>query len=175
MSDLIAYAFTCDVTRVATVMFKKFVSSTVFTEIGASNQHHSSSHSGAGNANYQAGVTYQMEKLADLLNKLNSFDDPTGGTLLDSTILYATSDCSTGSSHSLERQPMIVAGGGRGYLASPSVHYQSTGWNGNNGNPNSSGNMTDVLLTCLQAFDPGAASVGVGGLQSNTPLTAILA
>ena len=175
MSELIAQAFLCDITRVATFLFKKFVSSTVFTEINATDQHHSASHNGPNDPNYRAGVTYQMEKFADLLNTLHGHEDPTGGTLLDNTVIYATSDCSTGSSHTISRQPMIVAGGGRGYLANPGIHYQSTPWAGNHGNPNSSGNMSDVLLACLQAFDPGATSVGAGALYSETPLSDIVA
>lgn len=175
MSDLISFAFACDITRVATVLFKKFVAATVFNEAGLAEQHHSSSHGGPGNQTYRAGVTYQMEKFADLLTKLHGFEDPMGGNLLDSTIIYATSDCSTGASHSIRRQPMIVAGSGRGYLANPGVHYQSTPFDGNDGQPSTTGNMTDVLLTCLQAFDPAAASVGAGPLQSTTPLTDIVA
>jgi hypothetical protein len=46
-----------------------------------------------------------------------------------------------------------------------------------NGNPNSEGNMSDVLLACLRAFDPAADSVGAAGdgPYSNTPLAAVLA
>jgi len=171
MSHLIAQAFVCDITRVATFLLKKFVSSTVFDEINATDQHHSSSHGGPSNQNYRNGITFQMEKFADLLNVLHSYEEPSGGTLLDNSIIYATSDCSTGASHTIERQPMLVAGGGRGYLVNPGIHYQSTPWSGNHGSPNSSGNMTDVLLTCLRAFDEDAASVGAGALQSSTPLT----
>lgn len=174
MSHLIAQAFVCDITRVATFLLKKFVSSTVFDEINATNQHHSASHNGPSDNNYRNGITYQMEKFADLLNVLHSYEEPAGGTLLDNSIIYATSDCSTGASHSIERQPMMVAGGGRGYLVNPGIHYQSTPWSGNHGSPNSSGNMTDVLLTCLQAFDPGAASVGSGSQQSSSPLSELV-
>ncbi|MEM6991882.1 MAG: DUF1552 domain-containing protein [Myxococcota bacterium] len=175
MSGLIAQAFVCDITRVATVLFKKFVSSTVFDDINANDQHHSASHGGPNNQTYQAGVTYQMEKFADLLNVLYATEDPMGGNLLDSTIVYATSDCSTGQAHSIERQPMMVAGRGGGYLAPQSVHHQSTPWNGNHGQPNSGGNMTDVMLTCLRAFDPAAASVGTGAMQSTEVLDDLLA
>lgn len=175
MSELIAQAFLCDVTRVATFLFKKFVSGTVFDEINATNIHHNASHNGPSDNNYRAGITYQMEKFADLLNKLHGYEEPAGGNLLDSTIIFAASDVSTGATHSVSRQPMMVAGGGRGYLVNPGIHYQSTPWNGNHGSPNSSGNTTDVLLACLQAFDPAATSVGAGALASETPLSDIVA
>ena len=152
----------------------RFVSATVFDEIDAGEIHHSASHQGPGNATYQAGVTYQMQKFADLLEIFQETVDLNGDTLLDTSIIYATSDCSTGASHSVGRQPILVAGRGRGYLR-PGLHYQATPWNGNHNNPNGAENMSDVLLTCLQAFDPAADSVGGGPLESNTPLSAIVA
>jgi hypothetical protein len=175
MIDLIAHAFLCDVTRVATVMFKRFVSSTVFTEAGLGAQHHSASHNNDGDSTYRAGVTYQMEKLAELLTRLQSEQEIDGTNLLDSTILYASSDCSTGNTHSIQRQPIILAGKGRDYLVHPGIHYQTAPWNNNNGSPNGSGNMSDVLLSCLQAFDPAATEIGGGAPYSNTPLPDVVA
>jgi hypothetical protein len=176
-AELIAYAFSCDLTRVATMMFKRFVSSTVFDEISTGEQHHSASHNGSNDPAYQAGITYCMQKFADLLEIFQNTTDARGDTLLDTTIVYATSDCSTGSSHSIDRQPILLAGHGRGHLVHPGIHYQATPWNGSNGDPNSTGNMSDVLLACLKAYDPSAASVGTAGdgPYSDTPLTAVLA
>lgn len=174
-ASLIAYAFACDVTRVATVLFKKFVSSTVFDEIDASEQHHSASHVGPENINYRNGVHYCMDKLSQFLQVLQSTEEITGGNLLDSTIVYASTDCSTGQSHSISRQPIILAGHGRNYLVNPGIHVQGTPWNGDVISPNASGNTSDVLLACLQAFDPAASSIGGGAPQSNTPFAAVLA
>mgnify|MGYP007079481052 CR=1 FL=1 len=47
--------------------------------------------------------------------------------------------------------------------------------NGNNQNPNGAENMSDVLLSCLRAFDPDAEGVGGGAPRSTTPLTDIIA
>jgi hypothetical protein len=175
MGELIAYAFACDVTRVASFLFKKFVSSTVFDEINATNQHHSASHNGPDDPNYRAGVLYQMERLAQVLQIFQNTEEVNGENLLDSTIVYASTECSTGQSHAINRQPIILAGHGRGYLVNPGIHYRATAWNGSHGGPNGAGNTSDVLLACLQAFDPSATSVGGGAPQSNTPLTDIVA
>jgi hypothetical protein len=175
MARLIAYAFVCDITRVASFQLKRFVSSTVFDEIDAGEIHHNASHQGPGSATYQEGITYQMQKFADLLEIFAETEDLNGETLLDTSIIYATSDCSTGASHSVQRQPILVAGRGRGYMRHPGIHYQTTPWNGNHNGPNGEENMSDVLLSCLQAFDPAAESVGSGALQSNTPLSDIVA
>lgn len=175
MARLIAYAFVCDITRVASFQLKRFVSSTVFDEIDAGEIHHNASHQGPGSEIYHAGITYQMQKFADLLEIFAETEDLNGETLLDTSIIYATSDCSTGAAHSVQRQPILVAGRGRGYMRHPGIHYQTTAFNGNHNDPNGEENMSDVLLSCLQAFDPAADSVGSGALQSNTPLTDIVA
>ncbi len=175
MARLIAYAFVCDITRVASFQFKRFVSSTVFDEIDAGEIHHNASHQGPGNAAYQAGITYQMQKFADLLEIFADTPDLNGESLLDTSIIYATTDISTGASHSVARQPILLAGRGRGYLQHPGIHYQTTPWNESHNDPNGAENMSDVLLTCLQAFDPDATSVGGGAPESSTPMTAVLA
>ncbi len=174
MADLIAYAFVCDITRVATVMFKRFVSGTVFDEINATSIHHSSSHQ-QGSQNYHNGIVYQMEKLAQLLETFrNTADGPTGN-LLDSTIVYASTDCSAGFTHSISRQPIILAGTGRGYLANPGIHYQATPWNNSQGNPNGAGSTSQALLTCLKAFDPAADSIGGGPGQTSGVISEVIA
>ena len=69
-----------------------------------------------------------------------------------------------GWSHSIQKQPMIIAGRGGGYLKAQSAHYTSQG-----------GNPTDVLMTLLRKFDPKVASIGGGAPMSSTPFTDILA
>lgn len=174
MSSLIAYAFACDITRVATMMFKRFVSATSFNEIGVENVHHSLSHQQGSNS-YHEGVVYSMQKFADLLAALQAVEDGPGQTLLDNTIIFASTDCSTPFTHSIARQPLILAGHGRGYLVHPGIHYQATPFNGNAGSPNATGNAADVLLTCLRAFSPGAASVGGDSCVSTNVISDIIA
>ena len=96
--------------------------------------------------------------------------------LLDSTIIYASSDCGPGWSHSLSRQPIVLVGHGRNKLVHPGIHYEATpNTNPTSGNPPSTGNTADVLLTVLQAYDENATQIGdLGGAGtppgSNTPL-----
>ncbi len=177
MAQLIAYAFACDVTRVATFQFKRFVSNTSFQDNAPpiSGVHHNNSHAGPTNQAYRDGIVYQMARFADAMEVFMNTTEADGSNLLDSSIVYASSDCSTGASHSIARQPILLCGTGRGHLVTPGIHYQATPWNGSDSNPNATGNMSDVLLSCLLAFDPGATSVGGGAPQSNTPLTEILA
>jgi hypothetical protein len=174
MSRLIAKAFECDVTRVASVLFLALAGESVLSQAGPSTStHHNNSHSG-GQA-YTNGVHFIMEQFSELMQVLQSVQEIDGTTLLDSTILYGTSDCSVGYTHAIGRQPIILGGRGRDYLVHPGIHYQAVA----SGNPNSAtpsvGNMSDVLLSCLQAFDPAATEIGADEPYSNTPLTEILA
>ncbi len=176
MSELIAFAFVCDITRVASNLFLPLAGEAVLQEAegSSSSTQHVLSHQGG--EDYHRGVVFIMERLAHMIQILGNTPDFDGSNLLDSTMVYASSDCSIGWSHSIRRQPIILAGTGRGYLANPGIHYQAVASNNpNDGNAASTGNMSDVLLTLLQAFDPAATSVGGGAPMSNTPLTAILA
>ena len=169
MSDLLTYAFTCDITRVASMLFLGGAAETVFSEAGQSQSHHNNTHDPGKNAQQQvhAAVVYVMERFASMLEKFKATVDIDGKNLLDTTIVYCSSDCSEGLSHSIARQPIILAGHGRDKLIYPGIHYQATP------PPGAAGNTSDVLLTCLQAFDPTATEIGSGAPRSTTPLTDI--
>lgn len=167
MCDLIAYAFECDVTRVASVLLVGGAAGTVLYDTGVNSEHHLATHDTnpqTQNGQVHNGIVYQMQRFSDFLQTLKNKADPTGGNLLDNTIVFFSSDCSEGWSHSVQKQPIIVAGKGGGYLKSPGIHYASNG-----------GNPTDVLLACLRHFDPAAPSVGAGAPMSTTPFADILA
>jgi len=177
MAQLIAFAFVCDITRVASNLFLPLAGEAVLSESlggGDGTTHHVLSHQGG--EDYHRGIVFIMERFAEMISILGATPDVDGGNLLDSTIIYGSSDCSIGWSHSIRRQPIVLAGTGRGYLVNPGIHYQAVpSANPNDGNAATAGNMSDVLLTLLQAFDPAATSVGGGAPMSNTPLPNILA
>lgn len=170
MDELIAYAFVCDITRVATNMFHGGASETVFANLGQVNAHHTNTHSSSNNIqNNQVhnAVLFLMGRLAKLGEKLRSTLEPDGTNLLDSTIVYASSDCSEGWSHSIDRQPVILLGHGRNALKYPGIHHRAAPFTSVN---NSTGNISDVLLSVLQAYNPAASSIGGGAPASSTPL-----
>jgi hypothetical protein len=187
MAQLIAMAFTCDVTRVASCLFVNGAADTVFGEAGAGTGHHVLSHEtsyeGASKTQFDANVTFVMQRFADILQALDDTPDPDGTTLLDSTIALCTTDCAVGYHHSLRRHPLVIAGGGRGHLVQPGIHHSAiantaedpNGFNDNGASLPTTGNTSDVLLSILQAFDPGATSVGDAESGSSSPLAAILA
>lgn len=173
MSELIAYAFVCDVTRVASNLFCSVASEAVFGEVAASSgTHHGHSH--ANDEGYNQNIQFIMRNLAQLLVTLRDTEDAAGESLLDSTLVFATSELSQGWSHSWQRQPIIIGGHGRNHLRYPGVHYQAAAQQGPDDDDTSAGNTTDVLLTLARAFDPAIPSIGAGAMMSNSVLSGIM-
>lgn len=189
MSDLISYAFACDLTRVATLLFIEGAAEPSLSEIPGNN---SSWHQYSHNPNswsvggpFDNGQIFMQERFAYFLNKLKGtleFDGMTNQ--LDNSIVLMSSDASDGSVHAITRQPMVIAGHGGGYLKYPGVHYQPMplgNYNYGSWPSNSSGNTSDVLLSILRGFDETATWIGEepdgqgNGAGSGTPLADILA
>lgn len=163
MSEMMAYAFACDLTRAGSVMFSSAIGTTIFHPIGTVIEHHSLTHSENQELVHQ-GVLFTMQCYAKLIEKLKAM--PEGqGSLLDNTIVICASDCSEGATHYTVDQPFVVAGNAGGVLKTPGVHYRAWGKE----------NTADVLLACLKAVVPEATSIGSGLGISTTPCKAILA
>ncbi|MCA9683013.1 MAG: DUF1552 domain-containing protein [Myxococcales bacterium] len=186
MSDLMVYAFTCDLTRVASVLFIEGAAEPQLSEVqNANGSWHQASHSpntwGVGGY-FDNGQIYMMERFNYFLNKLKNATDLDGTSLLDNSMVMLSSDCSDGATHAITRQPIILAGHGRGYLKYPGIHYQPMplgNYNYGSWPGNSTGNTTDVLVSLLRAFDPNVSWVGeaanLNGAGSGTALEDILA
>jgi len=159
MSDLIAYAFACDITRVASVMVIGGAAEAVLP--GISGVHHNNSH--AANEPYHTGIVYLMTRLADFLTKMQMADGQTGKTLLDNSTIFVSSDCSTGWDHSVNNQPMLVCGGGGGNLVHPGIYMQGAGRN-----------AMDVTLAAAQSVVPSITTLGAGATSSSNPVVEIL-
>jgi hypothetical protein len=166
LAELTALAFDCDVTRVASVLFLPIAGESTFGDVPASigpstagKTHHNWSHDqGPG---YDTNVRHIMNQFGEWLRTFQAHSEPGGGTLLDASIFYATSELANGN-HSTKRTPVLLGGHGRNYLKYPGIHYQAIAGGGGslNSGPPAAGNASDVLLALLQAFDPTATSVG---------------
>jgi len=69
-----------------------------------------------GQKDVQAGVRYQIDRLADFLEVLHETPDVGGTSLLDSCAILATTELFDGNVHSYVEHPMVVAGRARGRL-----------------------------------------------------------
>jgi len=152
MSDLLAMAVACDQTRAFSVMFSGGVGSTVFHEVGASIAQHQLTHDEPGDQPLvHAAVVFTMGQLAYLLSALRAIPEG-AGSLLDHCAILATTDVSEGKDHAVDDYPILVLGGGDGFLKHPGVHYRSAGEN-----------TSTVLLSLLRAAGLSLDAFGKGG------------
>jgi hypothetical protein len=119
--DLLAAAFTCDLTRVASVQYSTGFNRIRYPWLDDEGEGHSLSHSGdgdepawkalTGRATWHAGeIAYFMDRLAEV---------PEGdGTLLDNTLILWGNEISKGNSHSLQSIPYLLIGNAQGRLRS---------------------------------------------------------
>ncbi len=118
MYDLLALAYQCDLTRVATFMIGKEVSGRSYPEIGVPDGHHACSHHQNDPVKLEklAKINrYHMQHFAYFLEKLRNTPDG-DGSLLDHSVFVYGSGISDGNIHFHLDLPILVVGGGAGTL-----------------------------------------------------------
>lgn len=163
MSDLLVYAFACDLTRVASYMLSPGVGHSVYHWIDSEEQH-VMSHDPVGSADsLHKTIVWNVQQYAYLLERMKATPDG-AGNLLDNSCVLLGSDCSEGWSHSIRNMAVVVAGGGGGMLKVPGTHVRST----------NNRNLSDVLLTCVRTVAPEVTSIGSAEMRSTTTVTEII-
>ncbi len=128
MMDVVALAFACDLKRAATLQIGNGNDQTVYSINGPDYPFHWISHriegdGASGSAptiNNAADLHYQIDRVQMrlfkyLLDQLDQYTTPTG-TLLDDCVALWTNDLATGIGHGYNNLPIIIGGGGGGYL-----------------------------------------------------------
>lgn len=113
MYDLLALAFEGDLTRSATYMLGRDLSSVTHPASGFVGGWHSTSHHGdtpANIANYAKVNRYHVANLAYFMEKLSKIQD-IEGTALDNVLIYKGSNMGNSHRHAHEKVPVILAGG----------------------------------------------------------------
>jgi len=166
MSELIAHAMACDQTRVFNVAFADATSSV--RKPGETATHHILTHEEAidENLGYQPRATWFndiiMGSLADTATALRNIKEG-DGTLLDRTLLMASSETGFAKIHSLENIPMMIIGKAGGRIKT-GVHVQAKG------DP-----ATRVGLTVQQVMGVPVSSWGTDSLETSKTITELLA
>jgi hypothetical protein len=186
LSDLIALAFTCDVTRVATYMFEhSFSDVRSFSSFlpGVTGRHHSITHANTAAALAQEEKinTFYIERFAYLMKKLKDAKEG-NGSVLDNSIIYFTSEFGDGHGHNMRDLPMVLAGKGGGKLKA-GIHVSFPLDPGKGTGPDGLGNPNDkqlaaLHLTTLQCFGINMASFGSddkGTPIATAPITEVMA
>jgi len=158
--DLLALAYQTDITRVATMLFARDLTSRVYPESGTNISFHGGSHHAEDPgqiAQFAKVNRYHVQMLAYLINKLDSIQEG-DGTLLDHSLILYGSNMGNSNQHLHYDTPAVLVGGASGrlkgdrYLAYPSRTVPT-------------GNL---MLSILGMFDVQAESFGdsTGPLQN---------
>jgi hypothetical protein len=115
LMDLVAQAFSCDLTRVASVQLSRGFSNIVHSWAGTTQGHHTISHlDGDHRTELQAIDTWYATQFAYMLSKLDSVREG-NGTMLDNTLVVWGREMGT-TSHKMTPVNLVLAGGARGAL-----------------------------------------------------------
>ncbi|MEM6925638.1 MAG: DUF1552 domain-containing protein [Myxococcota bacterium] len=165
MSELLALALACDLTRVFTVQYSTAGSNVVVRQVGMTNGNHYESHVEPGDQpTIHQSVIFHMSRLADTLQRLA--DTPEGdGNLLDHSSILCTSELSDGQIHSNTEFPIVLAGLGGGRLLGDRHLRLESG----------DRNTSRAVLTALLGAGIGATGFGRGTGYADTPLSDALA
>lgn len=113
-SDLLAAAFGCGLTRVASMQVRIADNdNTLYPWLGLnSGGHHTMSHDSGGSAQATLALVYQWyaARFAHLLNKLASTPDSDGRSVLDNTLVIWGSELGRAWDHDIANVPFVFAG-----------------------------------------------------------------
>jgi hypothetical protein len=154
MLDVIVLAFRCDVTRVITFMQANAGSNQTYPWLGVDDGHHQISHHQGDPTNHamlQAIDTWEVEQFAYLVGQLAAIPEP-GGSVLDSSLIFFSSEIEDGDAHRHTNMPILLAGRGGGAVQ-PGRHLR---WS-------SERKLADLFLTVLLAYGIQRPTFGMDG------------
>lgn len=166
MTQLLVMAMACDQTRVFNMYFNNGASS--LTRIGTTITHHQLTHEEQLDQalGYQPNVTFFVNKImeawVDFISAMDSVKEG-DGTLLDHSLVFAHSETDFAKFHTIDNIPMMTAGNANGRIKT-GLHISGKG------TP-----VSRVGLTLQQVMGVSVDKWGTGSLQTNKPITEIVA
>ena len=154
MTDLMVLAFQCDRTRIISFMALNAGSNQTYPWLNIFDGHHQLSHHQNDPAKFAMLRTidnWEVGQFAYLVERLAAIQEP-GGSLLDSSLVYFSSEIEDGNAHRHTNMPILLAGRGGGAIQT-GRHLRFTG------NPP----IANLFLTVLRAFGIQDASFGQHG------------
>jgi hypothetical protein len=169
MVELSALALACERTRVLSFMFSLPAAHVYYRHLAQDMNddfHDTICHGDPGDQSSQPrvdkGVIYTMRCLNEFLTKLKT--TPHGGSnLLDSSLVYVTSDTAWGKTHTKEEWPVLFAGKAGGRLRGDE-HHNFPG-----------DNLSKALLTVAQIMGLTMTEIGLDAGRVTSPLAGIQA
>jgi hypothetical protein len=163
MSELMALALACDLTRAFSIMWCCAGSGVIVWEAGARNSLHQICHDEAiPQQTVRDATRVIMGNLSYFLQRLR--DIPEGdGTLLDHCSILCTSELSEGNRHSNDEFPILIAGGGNGRLRS-GIHHRGR----------NAPNATHAVITALKGAGLPIDTFGTDGGRATGGIAELL-
>jgi hypothetical protein len=162
MSELLAMAFACDLTRVATLQLSGGGTHSQFPDVNVNFDTHEVGHVEGITPDINKAIIFWMECFSVWAQALEAL--PEGdGTLLDASALFGTSDHGDGPQHGYAEYPLLVLGKAQGALKG-GVHVRLPGAVG-----------TRVPFTVMKAMGMPDTRFGQGSLAATEPLSELLA
>jgi len=165
LSEILVMALACNQTRIFNMLYSQALS--LLRVRGESFTHHTLTHEEPidESLGYQRRVAElhvtSMEALASFIQAFKNV--PEGdGTLLDNTLIFASSDTGNSRVHSVDNIPIMTIGSGGGRIKMGN-HIPG------NGDP-----ISRIGLTCMQAMGISVEHWGTGSLETTKPITEIL-
>jgi hypothetical protein len=140
MSQLLATALACDLTRVFSYEWSATQSEAVYWEVGSSQEHHQLNHDAPTGTEMRAIVRLIMQNLAYLAEQIAA-QPVAGGNLLDHTLILGTSEHASAGAHNYSDHPFILVGKAGGSIKAGMHHRETSGGN----------QAPRVLLTAVRA------------------------
>lgn len=160
MTDLMTIAFQCDLTRYQSFMIANGFSFNIYPFLGFDDRHHDLTHlleDPARGADATAKVEvinrWMVSQFSYLIEKFKNTTAVDGSNLLDSSMIFLSSEISHGNRHNYVNMPVILAGRGNGHL-NPGRHIRYA--------PNQH-TFGDLYLTMLQKAGLSINSFGQSG------------
>lgn len=159
MSDLMALALACGLTRAFSIQYSTCGSGAVYWMVGATDGQHYMNHTEPAPYTKQVeAMRFTMKQLAYFLDRLKSIPEG-AGNLLDNCSIFSCSEHAEGWTHSQDDMPMLLCGKGGGRLKG-NYHYRQVG-----------GNVTRALLTALRGAGLPLSEFGYEEGFVNNPIT----
>ncbi|HEY8943386.1 MAG TPA: DUF1552 domain-containing protein, partial [Polyangiaceae bacterium] len=150
--DLLAMAFACDLTRVASFMISTALNRIRYPFLESTGEGHNLSHAGPSDANATneriRRQTWQAGRLAYFLSRLAQLQDVDGSRVLDNTLVLWGNEVSLGYTHVHTNIPFLMVGGGWHFRTGRHVTYPGV----------SHGNL---LVSVLNAMGVPATTFGL--------------
>jgi hypothetical protein len=161
MAEMLAMAFACDLTRVATLQFSGGGSHDQFPDVGVNFDSHEVGHMNGITPDINRAIIFWMECFSTWLQAMKALPEG-AGNVLDSSVVFGTSDHGYAPSHGYDEYPLVIAGKAQGALKT-GVHVRTA-----------KSKATRVPFTIMKALGMPLTSWGQGALQTSEVVPELL-